>query len=228
MTAYFIQSITLDGIVYTSEDCKGFGIVTYFDSEKHFYRTNNPPCGTVDLILSVLRYDVKGDPKKGKKYFMWKMVDEPGLIIYQNPRSPNNHSVESGTRTTVTDSIKFRIVKENMDELSDFLYTEYDAIYDDCGNLIGYIPRDKDVFKTDVFTHTETKGMEEDYYYSNYLLVTEDGSLIKLNNKNYLEQWAYLWKGCQAVDDFTKDKKNYDKVKKLMRVASVYGNECNK
>ena len=115
-------------------------------------------------------------------------------------------------------------------ELSNFINTEgYDKrnlIYDDCGNIVGYLKKDKSIFRTDVFSHTIVKGMEEDYFYNSYYLVTKDQGLIKLNRKNYMDQWPYLWKGCQAVDDFAKGKKNYGKIKKFMRLVSIYSQQC--
>lgn len=229
---FFLLSITLDGKEYKAQDNKAFGFLAYLDKGKHFYRNNKPPCGSSDLVLSILRYDTQIDPNKGNKVFMWKMVDEPGLVVYQNPSFSFTHTVESGSITTITDSVKVKVNKENIKlELSDFLgydgYDERNLVYDDCGNLVGYLNKDKSIFRTDIFSHSIVKGMEEDYFYDAYYLVAEDGSLIKLNNKNYAEQWSYLWKGCQAVDDFARDKKNYDKIKKFMRLVSVYGQQCN-
>jgi hypothetical protein len=229
---WFLLSITLDGREYKAENNKAFGFLAYLDNENHFYRTNKPPCGSSDLVLSILRYDAQTDPKKGNKVFMWKMVDEPGLVVYQNPGFGFAHTVESGSITTKVDSIRVRINKENLTpKLSDFInfdgYDERNLIYDDCGNLVGYLKKDKSIFRTDVFSHTIVKGLEEDYYYGAYYLVAADGSLIKLNRKNYKDLWAYLWKGCQAVDDFAMGKKKYDKIKKFMRLVSVYGQQCN-
>ena len=229
---WFLLSITMNDTKFTAEEIKSFGFVAYLDKEKHFYRTNKPPCGSSDLVLSILRYDTKIDPKKGKKVFMWKMVDEPGLVIYQNPGAIFTHSIESGSITKVTDSVKFGINKKNLKlELSDFInidgFDEGNLIYDDCGKIVGYLKKDRSIFRTDVFSHTIVKGMEEDYFYNSYYLVAEDQKLIKLNKKNYMDQWAYLWKGCQAVDDFAMGKKNYVKIKKFMRLVSVYSQQCN-
>lgn len=227
----FLQSITMNDTKFTAKKIKSFGFVAYLDKEKHFYRTNKPPCGSSDLILSILRFDTRINPKKGNKVFMWKKVDEPGLVIYQNPGSSFTHTIESGTITKVTDSVKLGINKKKLKlELSNFINTEgYDKrnlIYDDCGNIVGYLKKDKSIFRTDVFSHTIVKGMEEDYFYNSYYLVTKDQGLIKLNRKNYMDQWPYLWKGCQAVDDFAKGKKNYGKIKKFMRLVSIYSQQC--
>lgn len=229
---FFLLSITLDNKQYNAIENKSFGFLAYLDNEKHFYRTNKPPCGSSDLVLSILRYDSQTDPKKGKKVFMWKMVDELGLVVYQNPGFGFSHTVESGSITTKMDSVKTGINKNNLKlKLSDLMrydgFDEGNLIYNDCGELVGYLNKDKSIFRTDVFSHTIVKGMEEDYFYGAYYLVAEDGGLIKLSKKNYLDQWAYLWKGCKAVDDFADGKKNYDKIKKFMRLVSVYGQQCN-
>ena len=240
---FFLQSITLNGKQYKAGENKSFGFLAYLDEEKHFYRTHNASCGS---LPSLLRFDTQIDPKKGKKVFMWKMVDEPGLVIYQNPGFSFTHTVESGSTVTKLDSLKVGINKEVtkkiiLDKIALELLKALDVstfalnvshtirypIYDDCGNIIGYLNDGNSIFKTDNFSHTIVKGMEEDYFYNAYYLVANDGELIKLNKKNYLDQWAYLWKGCKAVDDFSNGKKNYDKIKKFMRLVSVYSQQCN-
>lgn len=267
---FFLQSIILDGNQYNAGENKSFGFLAYLDKEKHFYRTHNAPC---ESIPSLLRYDTKIDPKKGKKVFMWKMVDEPGLVVYQNPGFSFTHTVESGSTISKMDSIKIIFDKEvlkakillekeklkgiiidlaaneilelykSLDVPLDDVYlvdileelkakaintTPRTPIYDKCENIIGYLnDGGKSILRTDVFSHPTSKGLEEDYFYNAYYLVAKDGELIKLNKKNYLDQWAYLWKGCKAVDDFSNGKKNYNKIKKFMRLVSLYGQECN-
>jgi hypothetical protein len=245
---FFLQSITIDGKEYKAGENKSFGFLAYLESEKHYYKTNNAPCGSIPTIL---RYDSKTDPKKGKKVFMWKMVDEPGLIVYQNPGFGFSHTTESGSTRTKTDHkevLKQKLIDKVSVEvdlgveksfgkpttksgkvdlkLNDVIDYNRDAIYDDCGKIIGY-KNEKGVFRTDRFSHKTSKGLEEDYFYNAYYLVAKDGSLIKLSKKNYLDQWAYLWKGCKEVDNFSNGVKNYDKIKKFMRLVSVYAQQCN-
>jgi len=241
---FFLQSIILDGKQYKAGENKSFGFLAYLDEEKHFYRTHNASCGS---LPSLLRFDTQIDPKKGKKVFMWKMVDEPGLVVYQNPGFSFTHTVESGSTVTKLDSLKVGINKEVIEKIildkvalellkalevspNDLTVNHTitrSPIYDDCGNIIGYLNDGNSIFKTDNFSHTTVNGMEEDYFYNAYYLVANDGELIKLNKKNYLDQWTYLWKGCKAVDDFSNGKKNYDKIKKFMRLVSVYSQQCN-
>ena len=75
-------------------------------------------------------------------------------------------------------------------------------------------------FSQNYVEYNEGAFLEEDYFYNAYYLVAKDGELIKLNKKNYLDQWEYLWKGCKAVDDFVNGKKNYDKIKKFSQFSS--------
>ena len=266
---FFLQSITLDGNQYNAVENKSFGFLAYLDEEKHFYITHNAPC---ESIPSLLRYDTQIDPKKNKKVFMWKMVDEPGLVVYQNPGFSFTHTVESGSTVTKMDSLKIIFDKEilkakilvekeklkgiiidlaaneilelykSLNIPLDDIYvqdilnelkakaintTPRTPIYDNCGNIIGYLnDGGKSILRTDVFSHPTYKGLEEDYFYNAYYLVAKDGELIKLNKKNYLDQWEYLWKGCKAVDDFVNGKKNYDKIKKFMRLVSLYSQQC--
>ena len=225
VVGYFIDQVTLDGKVYMAADSKGFGFLARWDKSRILFETQIAPQNQHEP-KTLLRYDSWQDPnpKKNRKVFLWRMVDEKGIVLYQNPQSGYGHIVESSTTTTTLSNIKVETHMENA-KLIDIDSTTFDKKYEKLNDYKA--KQDKAIFQTKAYYNSNTIGGEEDYFYSNYLLVSEDKSLIKLNEKNYESMWPYMFKGCEMVVDYMNTNKNYTKIRKIMRVVDFYTENCN-
>jgi len=222
---YFIDRITLDGKLYTADDSKTFGFLTRWDNSRQLFETQIAPENQHEQ-KTLLRYDSRQDPnsKKDRNVFLWKMVDEKGLVLYQNPQSGYGHVVESSTTTSTLSNVKVETHMENA-KLIDIDSTTFDKKYEKLNDYKAQ--QNKAIFQTKAYYNSKTTGGEEDYFYSNYFMVLDDNSLIKLNEKNYESMWTNMFKNCSQVIDYMNANKNYTKIRKIMRVVDFYSENCN-